>query len=89
MLILTSDRPYFETWLRRTRRQFAISGRLSQTAAALAATEGGSLDSWRAQLKSLITSKEIPSLDLLTRIDKILAGPPKSQHPQAVQGSLF
>ena len=38
------DRPYFDAWLRRTGRQFAVSGRLTETAMALAASEGGTVD---------------------------------------------
>lgn len=69
-----TNKPYFEAWLRRTRRQFAASGRLTQTAAALAGEQGGTVDEWRARLRILVKGDEIPSLDLLTRIDAILAG---------------
>ncbi|MEX1048262.1 MAG: hypothetical protein WED15_01950 [Akkermansiaceae bacterium] len=69
-----TEKPYFEAWLRRTCRQFAASGRLTQTAAALAAEQGGTVDEWRARLRILVEGEEIPSLDLLMRIDAILAG---------------
>jgi hypothetical protein len=84
-----TDRPYFDAWLRRTGRQFAISGRLTQTAGALAAEQGGTVDEWRARLRTLLAGDEIPSLDLLTRIDALLAGPSKSRRDDPAQGVLF
>jgi hypothetical protein len=84
-----SDRPYFEAWLRRTGRQFAVSGRLTQTATALAATEGGTVPEWRTRLRTLLDGKEVPSLDLLTRIDALLAGPSKARNDGNLQGVLF
>ena len=83
------DRPYFDAWLRRTGRQFAVSGRLSQTAMALAASDGGTVDEWRARLKVLLEGRELPSLDLLTRIDALLAGPARAATAGNCQGLLF
>jgi len=68
------SRPYFERWLRRTRKQFAVSGRLSQVAVVLALEEGGTAAAWRASLRTLLEGEENPSMDLLTRIDSLLAG---------------
>jgi hypothetical protein len=84
-----NDRPYFETWLRRTGRQLAASGRLSQTAVVLAAEEGGTPDEWRSRLRTLLEGNEIPSIDLLTRIDALLAGPSRPRVADAHQGLLF
>lgn len=84
-----NDRPYFETWLRRTGRQLAASGRLSQTAVVLAAEEGGTPDEWRSRLRTLLEGNEIPSLDLLTRIDVLLAGPSRPRSADSQQGLLF
>jgi hypothetical protein len=89
MITLKSDRPYFEAWLRRTGRQFAVSGRLTQTATALAAEEGGSVTEWRTHLRVLLEGREIPSLDLLTRIDALLAGPSRKRPVTEFQGLLF
>jgi hypothetical protein len=83
------DRPYFDTWLRRTGRQLATSGRLSQVAMVLAAENGGTADEWRARLRTVLEGGEIPSLDLLTRIDALLAGPSKCGGNDESQGSLF
>ena len=84
-----SDRPYFDAWLRRTGRQFAVSGRLTQTATALATAEGGTVAEWRTRLGTLLEGKEVPSLDLLTRIDALLAGPSKARRDEHLQGVLF
>ena len=83
------DRPYFDAWLRRTGRQLAVSGRLTQTAVALAASVGGSSDEWRAQLRTILEGHEIPSLDLLMSIDAILAGPVNTQAVESQQRLLF
>lgn len=83
------DRPYFDAWLRRTGRQFAVSGRLTETAMALASEEGGSVDEWRTRLRTLMEGEEIPSLDLLMRIDKLLAGPSPDPKIETNQGDLF
>lgn len=86
------DRPYLEAWLRRTSKQFAVSGRLSQTAAVLAQEEGGSAGEWSAMLRRILDGEEKPSIELLTRIDRILGGSGGGS-PEASgdgdQGSLF
>jgi hypothetical protein len=84
-----NDRRYFDAWLRRTGRQFAVSGRLTETAMALAAAEGGTVDEWRARLRDLLEGGEMPSLELLTRIDALLAGPQKGPVAGDSQISLF
>ena len=83
------DRPYFEAWLKRTGKQFAVSGRLTQTAMVLAAEEGGTVDEWRTRLRILLEGAEVPSLDLLTRIDALLAGPSSAKPDDDSQGALF
>lgn len=83
------DRPYFEAWLKRTSKQFAVSGRLTQTAMVLAAEEGGTVDEWRTRLRVLLEGGEVPSLDLLTRIDALLSGPSSAKSGDDSQGALF
>ena len=89
MFIRKNDKPYFEVWLRRTGRQLAVSGRLTQTAMVLAAEEGGTIDEWRARLRTLLEGDETPSLDLLVRIDMLLAAPAKTPMDLSSQGMLF
>ena len=84
-----NDRPYFDAWLKRTGRQFAVSGRLTQTATALAASEGGTVEHWRGRLREILDGGEQPSIELLTRIDALLAGPSTPRPNSDRQGSLF
>lgn len=74
MFTAKADKPYFNAWLRRTRRQFAVSGRLSQTAFVLCREEGGTQENWCQRLRDLLNGGEVPSIELLTRIDTILSG---------------
>lgn len=83
------DRPYFDAWLRRTGRQLAVSGRLTQIAMVLAAENGGTVETWRIHLRTVLEGDEIPSLDLLTRIDALLAGPTATRINDDAQGSFF
>jgi hypothetical protein len=88
--VFTPNRdPYFDAWLRRTSRQFAVSGRLTQVAMVLAAEQGGTVDEWRTRLRILLEANETPSIELLTRIDALLAGPPPNRSNDNTQGSLF
>ena len=89
MFTLKPDRPYFEAWLRRTKRQFAVSGRLTQTATLLAAQGDGTTEEWSAKLRTMLNGREMPSIELLTRIDALLAGPSKSTTTPDSQPSLF
>ena len=89
MTTIKPDRPYFEAWLRRTGRQFAVSGRLSQTATMLARENGGGREEWSARLRTILDGGETPSIELLTRIDALLAGPSKKKQDDIAQGLLF
>ena len=89
MIHLKPDRPYLDAWLRRTGRQFAVSGRLSQTALLLARDEGGTHEEWCGRLRAFLSGGETPSLDLLTKIDALLAPPGGSARGNASQGTLF
>jgi hypothetical protein len=84
-----ADKPYFNAWLSRTRKQFAVSGRLSQTAFVLAQGEGGTAESWSIRLREILDGKESPSIDLLTRIDSILSGHPSISAAPDGQSSFW
>lgn len=73
------DRPYLESWLRRTRRQLAASGRLSELALILSREEGNTPAHWSSYLREVLEEEATPSLDLLTRIDALLAKPVKAR----------
>jgi hypothetical protein len=76
------DRPYLETWLRRTRKQLAASGRLSEIALILSREDGNTATHWSTYLREVLEEEVTPSLDLLTRIDAILARPVKREQTQ-------
>lgn len=67
------DRPYLRTWLRRTRRQLAPSGRLSELALILSRKDGRSVAQWSEQLRAILEEEVVPSLDLVTEIDALLS----------------
>lgn len=83
------DRPYLESWLRRTRRQLAGSGRLSEAALILSREEGNTPAHWGAFLRGVLDEEIVPSLDLLTRIDALLARPAPDGGEDSDQPSLF
>ncbi len=83
------DKRYFEVWLRRTGKQLAVSGRMTQVAVVLASENGSSVDKWRARLRELLDGGEAPSLELLTRIDALLSTPCPRLSSAHAQGSLF
>ena len=89
MFTLKPDRPYFEAWLRRTNRQFAVSGRLTQTATLLAAEGDGTPEEWSTRLRTMMNGHEVPSIELLTRIDALIAGPSKPISQSDSQALLF
>lgn len=84
------DQPYFEAWRRRTGRQLAVSGRLSQVASILAAENGGSPEDWCGRLRLMLQGEDPPSIDLLTRIDALLMKPkPAKQAEPSTEQFLF
>lgn len=68
------QKPYFDAWLKRTRRQLSVSGRLSEISLILSQETGDPSDAWRTRLRGLLEGEELPSLDLLMKIDSLLAG---------------
>jgi len=74
---LHSPTPYFDTWLRRTRKQLTNSGNLSQVAAVLASQDGTPPAEWEEKLRAMLEGDAPPGLEILVRIDGILAGTPK------------
>lgn len=69
-----AQKPYFDSWLKRTRRQLSQSGRLSELSLILSRESGEDPEQWRTRLRSLLEGGELPSLDLLMKIDSLLAG---------------
>ncbi len=87
---LKAQKPYFDAWLKRTRRQLSRSGRLSEISLILSTESGESADEWRSRLRGLLEGEELPSLDLLMKIDSLLAGQKSPDHGDSpVQADLF
>ena len=84
------DRPYLESWLRRTRKELLASGRLSGLALVLSRDDGTPADAWRARLQAILEGVETPTLDLLIRIDGAMAQPkdPAPAHPSETGGQM-
>lgn len=68
-----TGRPYLEAWLRRTRKQLSGSGRLTEMSMILGADGSITQNEWRSRLQAILDGKDEPSLELLTRIDSLLA----------------
>lgn len=83
------DRPYFEIWLCRARKQLMASGRLTEMALILSREDGGSAESWRERLRELLGGAEMPRLDFLIRIDGLLSGAKKKTAKPDLQQVLF
>lgn len=72
------SKPFLETWLRRTRKQLAGSGRLSELVLILSREEvpGEEVltqEQWRARLQEILAGEIEPDLELLTKLDSLLA----------------
>ena len=82
-------KPYLEAWLRRTRKQLSASGRLTELAMILAQDQGGTKKEWRSKLQEIMDGGSEPSLELLTRIDSLLAKSADKNSVADCTGDLF
>ena len=85
----TNRKPYLDVWLKRTGRELASSGKVSELALILAGRNGEEADDWRERLRRILAREEEPDLDLLTEIDSILARPAKGKPESIVEADLF
>lgn len=70
------SKPFLEAWLRRTRKQLSASGKISELAWILAKGESDhSQNDWRLKLQAIFQGDEEPTLEILTKIDSLLAKP--------------
>ena len=63
--------------------------RLTQTATLLAAEGDGTTEEWSTRLRTMMNGHEVPSIELLTRIDALIAGPSKPVSQNDSQALLF
>jgi len=84
------DHRYLNAWIKRAGRQLSASGQLAQTAVLVSHSEGGTPTEWERKLRAILAGEEIPSLDLLTRVDSMLAPMKGNQSTDSgTQRSLF
>jgi len=76
---IRSTTPYFDTWLRRTRKQLTTSGRLAQVATVMAQQDGKKPADWQEEIRAILEGEITPGIEILVRIDGILAGTPKPE----------
>ena len=82
-------KPYLETWLRRTRKQLSVSGRLTELTLILAGEGEASQEVWRSRLQGILDGDEEPGLELLTKLDSLLAKPAKKSDGHNPHAELF
>jgi hypothetical protein len=80
---------YFEAWLKRIRKEFAESGRLSEIALILSKEGERSIGEWRTILQRLIEGHESPDLELLTRLDSLVCRSSGAKIPKDSGADLF
>ena len=86
----TANRPYYDAWLKRTGRQLGASGILTQISCRLTIDEGGTATAWKLKLRRLLDGDEMPTMDLVMKIDALLATQCGKQVVNvASQGILF
>ena len=75
-------KPYLDAWLQRTRKQLSASGKLTETAYLLAEGKREELELWRTRIQKVMDGEMEPDIDLITRIDSLLARPSVSGNTQ-------
>jgi len=83
------EHPYFDAWLRRTRKQLSQSGCLSQVAQVLSQENEGSAEEWRAHLRLLLDGRMPPTFHLLARIETLLVTTTFPENQDDKQMPLF
>jgi hypothetical protein len=83
------DDSRYQAWLKRTRRRLAGSGGLSQMALQLAMETGHEPGHWQKRLAAMLDGSEVPSIDLIIRIDSILSKPASHTVNDLAQELLF
>jgi hypothetical protein len=89
MSIWAHQKPFLEAWLKRTGRELALSGKLSEVALILSAQQGGEVSEWRSKLQSILNKEVEPDFELLTQIDSILSRPSKPRSENSPDAELF
>lgn len=88
LIVLTKDRKFIDLWLRRTRKELAISGRLAELSHVLQTQEPDHARNWQQDLTRLLLGEWEPTMDDLIRLDGVLARP-RQTPPSDLGPALF
>jgi len=80
---------YLEVWLKRMRKEFSSSGRLSEIAFILSKEDGSPEREWQLRLRELMNGQIEPDMDLITKLESLIAKPIKQQSVVEASGGLF
>jgi hypothetical protein len=83
---VTRDRKFIDFWLRRARKELAVSGRLAELALVLQQQETSARD-WHRDLTRLLMGEWEPPMDDLIHLDGIFARP--RNHTQGASEVLW
>jgi hypothetical protein len=67
------DRRYVEVWLRRARKELAVSGKISELVYRLQQQATSQHDDWSTKLHQLLDGEWEPNMDELIRLDGLLS----------------
>lgn len=76
-------------WMRRARKELAVSGRLAEMAYMLATQEACHPANWQQKLQQLLLGIWEPNMDELIRLDGVLSRPKKAKRNEELTLSLF
>lgn len=84
-----NDRNFMKFWIRRARKELAISGRLTELVALLNSQETLIHQDWRSKLLQLRLGTWEPDMEELILLDGALARPRKPQRAEELTPLLF
>ncbi len=70
---INTNRKHVENWLRRTRRELMVSGRLTEIAILLDRVTPIASTSWQVRLQGLLTGDWIPDSDEIILLDRMIS----------------
>ncbi len=84
-----NQKAYLEVWLRRMRKEFSGSGRLTEVALLLAGGDGNKFTEWQMHLRKVMDGELEPDLDLITRLERLVAKPIRANLTTSGSDELF
>jgi hypothetical protein len=84
-----NQKAYLEVWLRRMRKEISGSGRLTEAALLLSAGDGKKATEWQMHLRKVMDGELEPDLDLITRLERLVAKPIRANVTANSSDELF